>query len=158
MVYDSAYTTAYSFKAAMSGVMLYYELAEPIVTEIEGDFNLDYEVWNGGTEEIVSDVPTSPLKADIAYGFNAVGKIKELEEKLNNSGGGYDDTEIKQELTELSAEIGKKQDTITDLATIRSGAAKGATALQSVPDTYATKTYVDDAIAAEIDNALTEEY
>ena len=63
-----------------------------------------------------------------------------------------------QQLTELSAEIGKKQDTITDLATIREGAAKGATALQSVPDTYATKKYVDDAIAAEIDNALTEEY
>lgn len=35
-----------------------------------------------------------------------------------------------------------KQDTITDLATIRSGAGLGATALQSVPDTYATKTYV----------------
>ncbi len=63
-----------------------------------------------------------------------------------------------QELTELSSEVGKKQDTITDLETIRSGAAKGATALQSVPSTYATKTYVDDAIAAEIDNALTEEY
>ena len=64
----------------------------------------------------------------------------------------------KAELTELSAEVGKKQDTISDLANIREGAAKGATALQSVPATYATKTYVDDAIAAEIDNALTEEY
>jgi hypothetical protein len=87
-------------------------------------------------------------------------------------GGSYDDTKIKQDiadlqekdkatdakLAELSAEIGKKQNTITDLETIRSGAAKGATALQSVPATYATKTYVDDAIAAEIDNALTEEY
>ena len=87
-------------------------------------------------------------------------------------GGSYDDTKIKQDiadlqekdkatdakLAELSAEIGKKQDTITDLETIRSGAAKGATALQSVPATYATKTYVDEAIAAEIDNALTEEY
>ena len=51
-----------------------------------------------------------------------------------------------QQLTELSAEVGKKQDTITDLETIRSGAAKGATALQSVPDTYATKQYVDNAI------------
>ena len=70
----------------------------------------------------------------------------------------YDDTTLKEQLTELSAEIGKKQNTITDLETIRSGAAKGATALQSVPATYATKTYVDEAIAAEIDNALTEEY
>ena len=38
----------------------------------------------------------------------------------------------KSELTELSAEVGKKQDTITDLATIREGAAKGATAIQEV--------------------------
>lgn len=81
---NTAYTNAASFKEAMQGVMLYYELAQPIVTEIEGDFNLDYEVWNGGTEKIVSDVPTSPLKADIAYGFNAVGKIKELAEKIDN--------------------------------------------------------------------------
>lgn len=91
---------------------------------------------------------------------------------LGGGGGSYDDTKIKKdiadlqekdkatdaELTELSAEIGKKQNTITDLDTIRSGAAKGATALQSVPATYATKTYVDNKIAEEIDNALTEEY
>ena len=81
---DSTYTDAASFKAAMAGVILYYELAEPIVTEIEDDFNLDYEVWNCGTEKIVPDVPTTPLKADIAYGFNAVGKIKELEERIEN--------------------------------------------------------------------------
>ena len=37
-----------------------------------------------------------------------------------------------------------KQDTITDLETIRSGAAKGATALQSVPDTYALKSDIPD--------------
>ena len=52
-----------------------------------------------------------------------------------------------QQLTELSSEVGKKQDTISDLKTIRSGAAKGATALQSVPDSYATKTYVDEKVA-----------
>jgi hypothetical protein len=32
--YDSAYTDAATFKATMSGVMLYYELAEPIITDI----------------------------------------------------------------------------------------------------------------------------
>lgn len=60
-------------------------------------------------------------------------------------------------LAELSAEIGKKQNTITDLETIRSGAAKGATALQSVPATYATKTDVSNAIAAAITTTLNEE-
>lgn len=129
---NTSYTDAASFKAAMAGVMLYYELAEPIVTEIEDDFNLDYEVWNGGTEEVISDVPTSPLKADIAYGFNAVGKIKELEEKINSGSGGVSKDYVDGKLTELSAEVSKKQDTITDLETIRSGAAKGATAIQEV--------------------------
>ena len=88
-----------------------------------------------------------------------------------SGGGSYDDTGIKKdisdlkandalqdaELAKLSADVGKKQDTITDLETIRSGAAKGATALQSVPDTYATKTDVSNAIAAAITTTLNEE-
>lgn len=37
-------------------------------------------------------------------------------------------------------ELAKKQDTISDLDTIRSGATLGATALQAVPDTYVTET------------------
>ena len=42
------------------------------------------------------------------------------------------------------AELSTKQDVISDLDTIRSGAAKGATALQSVPDTYALKSEIPD--------------
>ena len=80
IVVDSDYTDVASFKAAMSGVILYYELAEPIVTEIDENFNLDYEVWNAGTEQMIADTPSTPVKASIAYGFNAVGKIKQLEE------------------------------------------------------------------------------
>lgn len=76
------YTDVASFKAAMQGVILYYELANPIVTEIEEAFNLDYEVWNGGTEQAIADNPTSAFKADIIYGFNAYGVIKELREQL----------------------------------------------------------------------------
>ena len=80
---DSAYTDAASFKAAMSGVMLYYELAKPIVTEIkEKDFNLDYKVWNCGTEQMVASKPSSALSANITYGFNAVGLIKQLRSML----------------------------------------------------------------------------
>ena len=52
----------------------------------------------------------------------------------------------KSELTELSAEVSEKQDTISDLETIRSGAAKGAT----VPDTYATKEYVANLLGTII--------
>ena len=81
-VRDSAYTDVVSFRAAMQGVILYYELANPIVTEIEEAFNLDYEVWNGGTEQAIADTPTSAFKADIIYGFNAYGVIKELREQI----------------------------------------------------------------------------
>lgn len=81
-VRDSAYTDISSFKAAMQGVILYYELANPIVTEIQETFNLDYEVWNGGTEHAIAYTPTSAFKADIIYGFNAYGVIKELREQL----------------------------------------------------------------------------
>ena len=42
------------------------------------------------------------------------------------------------DLDELANIVDGKQDTITDLDTIRSGAALGATALQSVPNTYRT--------------------
>lgn len=50
-------------------------------------------------------------------------------------GGGYDDTEIRAELDELSAEIEQvsenKQDKISDLDSIRSGASKGKTSEQT---------------------------
>ena len=42
------------------------------------------------------------------------------------------------------AELATKQDVINDLETIRSGAALGSTALQSVPDTYALKSEIPD--------------
>ena len=78
-----------------------------------------------------------------------------LTSKVDVGGGSsYDDTELRNEiarvdadLTELSTEVGRKQDTITDLENIRRGAAKGATALQNVPDEYATKQYVDEKVA-----------
>lgn len=52
-VNDTAYTDATAFKQAMSGVMLYYELAAPIVTDISSlipdDFLRNMEVEAGGS-------------------------------------------------------------------------------------------------------------
>lgn len=52
-VKDSAYTDATAFKQAMSGVMLYYELETPIVTDIstliDDDFLRNMEVEAGGS-------------------------------------------------------------------------------------------------------------
>ena len=70
--------------------------------------------------------------------------------------GGYTDTQANF-YTDLAATQGfasglaNKQDTIGDLETIRSGAAKGATALQSVPSTYRTASAQD-----AIDNDLSD--
>lgn len=53
VVLDTAYTDAAAFKQAMSGVMLYYELANPIVTDISSlipdDFLRNIEVEAGGS-------------------------------------------------------------------------------------------------------------
>lgn len=62
-----------------------YPLAEPIVTELDAEDqfkDLDYQVWNAGTEKAIAEGKSAPLAADITYGFNAIGKIKELEEAI----------------------------------------------------------------------------
>ena len=79
IVSNNTYTSADSFKTAMQGVKLYYELAEPIVVEIPNseNLNLDYRVWDFGTEEAIASVPSAPFRADIVYQFNAVDRIRE---------------------------------------------------------------------------------
>jgi len=52
-VNDTAYTDATAFKQAMQGVILYYELETPIVTDIstliDDDFLRNIEVESGGS-------------------------------------------------------------------------------------------------------------
>ena len=76
---DTSYTDAATFKAAMQGVILYYELAEPIVTEITDSFRDYYNVADFGTEQAISNIPSAPFSADIIYQFNAVDMIREHE-------------------------------------------------------------------------------
>ena len=87
-VRDDAYTDVASFLASFNdNDILYYELAEPIITEIEEkDFNLDYKVWNCGTETAIAEGKTSALAADITYGFNAVGLLKQIKAALQAAG------------------------------------------------------------------------
>lgn len=80
---DSAYTDAATFKAAMAGVMLYYELAEPTIIEYDEPFNLDYKVADFGTEQAIAEQPSAPISADIIYQFNAVDMIREHEIEIN---------------------------------------------------------------------------
>jgi hypothetical protein len=78
LCHDDTYTDATTFKTAMNGVMLYYELAEPEVYVLD-DFNLPklYPVANGGTEEQLSNAQNSlPATLSIRYGLNAAAFIQ----------------------------------------------------------------------------------
>lgn len=68
---------------ALQGVVLYYELAEPIVTEITEDFRDYYNVADFGTEQAISSQPSAPFSANIIYQFNAVDMIREHEIEIN---------------------------------------------------------------------------
>lgn len=84
------YEDAASFKAAMSGVYLYYELEKPEIRPILDPIQLSYDVEDFGTERIISRDGSSPFRADIVYQFNAEGRIRDndrniakLETKVN---------------------------------------------------------------------------
>ena len=85
-VNDPAYTNVDAFIASLTdNDILYIERAEPIITELDAEDqfrDLDYQVWNGGTEKANAEGKSAPLVADITYGFNAIGKIKELEQAI----------------------------------------------------------------------------
>ena len=82
-IFDSSYSDLASFRASLSvDDVIYNTLAEPIITELDAEDqfkDLDYQVWNCGTEKAIAEGKSAPLAADITYGFNAIGKIKELE-------------------------------------------------------------------------------
>lgn len=62
-----------------------------------------------------------------------------------------------REIEEILDSVEGKQDAISDLEKIRQGAAKGATALQSLSNYY-TKSEVDSKIATSITNAINASY
>ena len=67
LVKNSNYTDSTTFKAAMSGVMLYYELAEPIETTITPPLDLTYKVADFGTEESITEGKSTPFIGIIKY-------------------------------------------------------------------------------------------
>lgn len=73
---DPSFTDADLFKQSLQGQILYYELETPIETIIDDYDLINYEVSDFGTEKIIADEPTTPIVADIQYGFNAVDEIR----------------------------------------------------------------------------------
>lgn len=73
---DTSFTDSASFKASLSGVLLHYELAEPIVTPIETPIDFNYYVEDFGTEEAILAENSAPFSADIIYQFNATDQVR----------------------------------------------------------------------------------
>ena len=109
---DSSYTDSATFKAAMSGVMLYYELETPIevdFSKIPQSFgttlNLTYAMDDFGTEEILvsnstDEVPTTPMVHSTFYMHN-------LRDKIRNIDGNTDDGAMMNDsLTNLLLTLG----------------------------------------------------
>lgn len=81
LVKDATYTDATTFKNAMNGVMLYYELATPQVYELDTfDLPKPYQVDNSGTEEQIQKSGVQGLAAILTciYGVDAVGILNKL--------------------------------------------------------------------------------
>ena len=101
----------------------------------------------GATAVTKSDI--SPLESDptVPSWAKAATKPSYEAEEIDYAKGGKTVGSALESLevgmTSANIAIAGKQDTIDDLATIRSGAAKGATALQSVPSTYRTAAQQD---------------
>lgn len=76
---DDAYTTAESFKAAMAGALLFYELSEPVEDIFEKPLNLTYTVINGGTETSLATENSTQFEGSIAYNKDYVAVVDELQ-------------------------------------------------------------------------------
>lgn len=61
-----------------------YALATPIVTEITEDINMDFDVSDYGTEELIVEEgkASAPIVADITYAPNALSTIKQVPDIL----------------------------------------------------------------------------
>ena len=68
-------------KVLTDGTKTYYELAEPIVTDIE-PILLEYDAYDFGTEQVIASGKCAPLKASIVYGFNARDTIRNNRESI----------------------------------------------------------------------------
>ena len=94
-------------------------------------------------QDVISDLDS--IRSGAALGATALQSVPSgyaTEQWVNSQGFLKEHQDISNLATK--AELATKQDVINDLDSIRSGAAKGATALQSVPDTYALKSEIPD--------------
>ena len=95
-------------------------------------------------------VKTSQLTND--SGYITLNDVPEVD-LSGYSKTGHTHNDLYYTETEINTKLNGKQDTISDLETIRSGATLGATALQAVPEGYATKEYVGGEVSKLVGSA-----
>ena len=87
-VIDSAYSDAATFKTAMSGVLLYYELETPEEYTLDEPMPSQYRVDDFGTERVIPSYSpselTAPIAYDVQYAMNAVDAIRRLDDNYVN--------------------------------------------------------------------------
>ena len=83
---DNSFSDIETFKANVDGTFIYYPLAEHIVVEITENINMDFDVYDYGTEELITseDLPSAPLKADIIYSLDAFYTLKNVPDILKD--------------------------------------------------------------------------
>ena len=95
-------------------------------------------------------VKTSQLTND--SGYITLNDVPEVD-LSGYSKTGHTHNDLYYTETEINTKLNGKQDTISDLEAIRSGATLGATALQAVPERYATKEYVGGEVSKLVGSA-----
>lgn len=78
-IIDSSYTDIPTFKAAMSGVLLYYELETPEEYILDAPLPDTFQAYKGGTikqlPENTSEPVTAPMVMTVTYAIDAVGTL-----------------------------------------------------------------------------------
>jgi hypothetical protein len=148
-VYTTEYTDVATFKAAMSGVMLYYELAEPVITDISDilpDDNL-IGVEGGGTVTMVNeygyDVPS-----EVVYYLNNNDKIS-----ANEFIGNLKGTAVKAEYATKAIQDGDGN-TITSTYETKSDASLKLSEAKTYTDEQIGAMVGDESVSEQISEAI----
>ncbi len=118
-------------------------------TKLEGLNNYDDSTISSAIDKLRSDFDTL-VSGDTTTAIKSFNDIVAFLDGLS------DTEDLDSIIASIEQQIAAKQDIISDLATIREGAAKGATALQSIPSEYVTETELTNKSYATTSYVSTE--
>ena len=120
VVRNNTYNNPATFKTAMSGVYLFYELSTPIETAV--DLSLDFKSYEDGTEQLLpvnGSVPsTSPILADMTY-LSIDDAMEYIIDKLANVPLNTQQIldSLEDDVTDLQTDVGALQPAVSALQT-----------------------------------------